>query len=367
MHIEVQKRLKPFDHVPGRFLPLPGSCFSLQVFPALISIYDLRNSEKKCISEIKTSIKGPIKCFTVELDLEKGSILVFGESLEGYFRYRISKCLNEDSLIFEVEKTKGFLLAFQETFGDLKVFKENETEFLISKNKQKLDVFKPSSHEKLFLGVNKALDINKILSRCDLKEIFPLWLRLGNLISFEGKEKAEGTAILLKEAEDLIRKKDLNEVLKPFQLLFDVGFSGFLTPTLIDEKHQGIFFSEVSKENSPLFIFTAGAKLIRSLFMTYEDHVLKVLPVLPTSFHAGRFIHFKAIDLGYINIEWSKKLLRRMSLFVDSSQTFTLKLQKEIKRCRFVEEGKKEVSWIENGSLIEVKKGKSYFIDRFEK
>lgn len=172
MHIEVQKRLKPFDHVPGRFLPLPGSCFSLQVFPALISIYDLRNSEKKCISEIKTSIKGPIKCFTVELDLEKGSILVFGESLEGYFRYRISKCLNEDSLIFEVEKTKGFLLAFQETFGDLKVFKENETEFLISKNKQKLDVFKPSSHEKLFLGINKALDINKILSRCDFIAFF---------------------------------------------------------------------------------------------------------------------------------------------------------------------------------------------------
>lgn len=350
MHISIRERLRPFDHNFGTKCPLPGSSWCVQIFPCLIQISDL-SSKEKLIATITTDIKGPIQNFTVQLDLEKGRIVVWGNSIDGFFRYSLTVSQNgKQLLIFNEKKTHP--ISFQ---SDSPIVSDNQLPYQ----------FKPLN--RLSLGCHKAQDWTLIKRRQDLKEILPFWLRLGELVLPESETLNGGMAFLLKQCEEAICQKKREEIGKLFLYLFQAGFQGIMTPTLVDDTHQGLNLPPMMEEASPLVLLSYAAKLIAKLFVEFQEDTLSILPALPVEFHSGRLTSHQCENLGHLDLEWSKKTVRRMILIVDCDRKIHLKLPKEIKSFRFQEEGKKSSEFLKADSRLELEKGKVYLFDRFEK
>lgn len=353
MHILIAERLKPFLHRLKGSVILPGSPFFVEIYPALILVYSLAKNERELVSKIETSIIGPVNKFTVQLNLEKGHCQVFGEGKTGYFRYRLSSSLSGSELYLDVEKDSGSPLLFTQVSGDLSLrIGKNPIEIL--------------SAERLSLGNHKAQDFLLIKKRQDLKEIFPIWLKAGGFYPPMKPLKNEGTLALLEEVENAIKNRNINDLLSPFKTLFSAAFDGLLVPSLMDLTHQGLKLPKVLTPQSPLVLLSYGAKLIRSLFLHFEKNTLTILPALPKEFHSGRFLHLELPGVGTLDLEWSKKTVRRLILFATNSCSFDLKLSKDIKRFRLGSDNSPS-EWVKALTLIKVEKGKTYFFDRFEK
>jgi len=352
MHISINERLRPFNHELGTMSPVPGSRWCVQVFPSLIRLYDLSCKELRLLGIIHVDIQGPVTGFTLQLDLEKGFLHVWGNSLKGYFRYRIAASLHGEKLLIKNEK-ETHPISFS-----------SDSELISISN---LEPYTIGFFDRLSLGVHKAQEWTLIKKRLDFKEIFPIWLKLGQLMSPAHEEGKLGTASFLTGAEELICQKNKTDLLNHFQRLFLTGFYGLMTPTLVDHHHQGIHLEDPSPTSSPLVLLSYGAKLIRSLFVSFQDSHLSVLPALPVEFHSGRFLHVRLENLGLLDLEWSKKTVRRMILLTEEKCTISLGLPKQIKRFRFKEEQEKTASFLEAGCKLHLEKGKAYFFDRFEK
>ena len=105
--IKIVEKIRPFSHLPGTCLLIPFTHWQLQAFPSLLRINDLYSEE---VQEIALPVEGPVSGFTVELDLEKGDILIFGKGQNGFFSYKIYKQADVLLLSSKKEKTKQVLL-----------------------------------------------------------------------------------------------------------------------------------------------------------------------------------------------------------------------------------------------------------------
>ncbi len=94
MKITIAERLKPFSHLPGSSCVIPWSSFKVQAFPALLIFENLITFEKQ---EYRLNWKGPVLDFTLELDLEKGVVWVYGKTQEGHRRICIE--MREDGIL----------------------------------------------------------------------------------------------------------------------------------------------------------------------------------------------------------------------------------------------------------------------------
>lgn len=349
MKILIAERLHPFSHFSGIFCLLPGSFLRLQIFPALIRVHDLSKAEPQLIQEIPVAIKGPVKQFTVMNDLERGWISVWGHTPLGFFRYRIhSTSTGCDLSIIEEKSPQGQLL-----FD----FKPDRLE----------EVYQPVLTNRLSLGNQKAQEWELVEKRSDLSEIFPLWNRLGQLLPQMSNLKHEGTSILLDTCEQAIASNAPETILPTFLNLFKAGFSGILTPRLIDDQYQGISsLAPIHNLNlSPLILLTEGAKLIRSLFVQQNDLDVNILPALPPEFHSGRFLNIKLETLGMIDLEWNKKLIRRV-MFNSHQEGDAIFHFRHIKTFRVkMGDSDKGYEW-QSGKALPVVKNTSYFFDNFE-
>jgi hypothetical protein len=366
MPITISEKLKPFDHTPGTMCLLPGSNSAVQIFPSLICLYDLSGIESVIIAKIKVNVEGPVKGFTVQLNLEKGNILVFGEGLNGYFRYKLTSSIGGDGVIIHVEKTVDKNLSFHLESGKIALRQENEKQWILS-NTITTKPFEITSCDRLSLGVNKSQDWTLIKRRSCLSEIFPFWLRLGQSILKQEFLPCGGTSSLLKFCESAIKEADVNHVSEPFHTLFLAGFKSLMVPRLEDDQHQGFNLPIVSDTGSPLVLLSQGAMLVRSLFATFDSKTLFILPVLPVEFHSGRLLHFRCENLGLLDLEWSKKTIRRMIFFAESDGEIRLNFQKEIKSFRLKKESTSTTNVVQAGTLFELKKGETYFFDCFQK
>jgi len=75
MKIKIAERLRPFSHTPGASCLIPGTCFAVTAFPTLLRIDQ---------HEIKLKLTGPVSNFTLQQDLEKNCVFVFGKAKEGH-------------------------------------------------------------------------------------------------------------------------------------------------------------------------------------------------------------------------------------------------------------------------------------------
>lgn len=320
MKLSISERYRPFSHTPGVLCLIPGTSYYVQVFPASLRLFDL---DKKLIKEIKWEVEGPLTDFTVFQDLEKGVVTVKSREMS----YHILPSL-------EITNQK------------------HPPRFSLSK-------------ERLFLGVTKQLEWEKIKRRGELREIFPLWFALGNPIDLPLLQKRIGIFSLLDACESAIKKNRPETILEPFYTLFLAGFSGLFVPRREDEEHQGLPFPTpgLGKEN-PLYLLSEGARLIKSLFFAEEKEQISLLPHLPPEFFSGRCVDFNCF-CGTFSFEWTKKELRQ--LFLKASKDAELRVDMSLSSFRLKNAKADKGQRMKRGELLEIKSGSLYLLDQFQK
>ena len=286
---------------------IPGTHQIIEAYPALLKIGR---------HEIPLPITGIVEGFTIEQDLERNCVWVYGMAKEGYYRLKVAAC------------EKGF-----EILGTRGVVKKERT---IVEN---VPFFLPPIWERLSLGSNKALDWDLVWRRMDLAEILPVIFGLGQ------KVPATGT---------------LEEGKWDFDRFCRVAFKQILVPRASDDQHQGIS----QEEKNILAILPEAARKIRSLFFREEGRRLVLLG--DCKFPAGRMTHVQAESVGEIDFEWTKKRLRRLCLRAKKSGEIFLDMPREIQsfRVRKSMQGRGKVQ--EASDLLFVEAGTTYYLDRFQ-
>ena len=329
MKIKIVEKLAPFSHLPGAACVIPGTCWEVEAFPTLIRIGK---------HEIRLHLTGPVHDFTLQQDLERHCVFVFGKAKEGYYKIRIEA---SDSG-FDLAPEKGKVLKG-------KVHVAEEIQFVPKKD-----------WERLSLGNHKSQDWDLVKKRCDLTEILPLLFCLGQKIPRIPPQPLKGTARLLEMPEE---RNELDAALKAF---FKAAFKKILVPRLIDDHMQGIVPEEDVKGDR-FFLIQEGAKMVRGLFFKQNERRLGFLPHLPVSLHAGRMIGIKAPGIGEIDFEWSKKTLRSVIIRATTSGEVILELGKELKTLR-VRSSPREKGKRQSGTEpVLLAAGKTVYLDRFQK
>jgi len=350
MPSQLTNHIRPFSHVPGEMCMLPSSSWKVRAYPTRFELENLGAGGEKILFSLEA--QGPIRGFTLMQDLERDFVRVYGTAKEGYFSFRLTA--EADGILLLIERCPDAGLPFS-FHGKKKMLKRKETYAF------------PLSHtqlvhpcEKIHLGCHKKQDWALVKRRLSLEEILPLWFALGRK-SPKGPLHYTGTAALFKECETAIQNQDRMLVGSLLLKLFQVGFGGMLTPRLIDTDFQGILPPQKEAQGSPLVLLSHGADLIRMLFLSAEGDDLEILPCLPVKLHAGRAQNLQVSGHLNLDIEWSKKTVRRLTLRSSKEQTWNLKLQKDLKSYRL--EGKR----FQVEEPFELEAGKTYVLDRFEK
>ena len=310
--ISIASRLRPFSHQPGIRCLIPGTAHEVEVFPALVRIAGKGTHFK---------VRGPLKQFTVMQDLERGCVTVWGEGLF----YHILPSL-------EIVTTKHPHLPSLEC------------------------------KERLSLGSHKKQEWEGIKRRCDVRELFPLWMRLGQCTPKPPSRKSSrGVFALLDE----IKAQPPEHVASAFVRLFRAGFTGMFFPRLFDDEYQGIV-EESAADESPLHLLTEGAEIIRALFVREDAGSLSFLPHLPPECFAGRMVNITT-SFGDVDFEWTKKSLRRVAFLSTYEGSVRLVFQSSLKRfrlrCGAKDRGKSQLT----SEPIEIKSGELYLLDNFER
>jgi len=333
--IKINARSMPFSHRPGISCLVPGTHLIVKIYPVRLSFFQADT----LLFHHDLDWEGPVFDFTVQLDLERLQVRVFGHTQKGFLRYVLQR---KDNAI----KLSGRILpyALQE------------------------DLLVPST-ERLSLGMHKKQEWERVVSRLDFKEIFPLWLRLGQVTPPVLLSSVQGTLRLLQDCQALVHEGRKNDIIAAFKKLFLAGFEGMLVPRLFDTDYQGILSAEEGTKNgSALALLTQGAAVIRSLFFQEKNGIISLLPCLPPEFHAGRFVDLRTLAGDRLDIEWTKKEMRRVILY-PASQAVHLQFPKHLKRCR-VRSARKEkgrIYVLKDGLLPIIATGRTVWIDCFQK
>ena len=322
MKILIRERLKPFSHTPGSSCLLPGTLLKIEAFPTLIRI-----GKKIALS---LGLSGPVRGFTLEQDLEKNRVIIFGHAKEGFYRLEI-KANSSGIEVIVLNTPPGAL-----TIND-KLLKRRE-KLVFSET---TDFFLPPVWERLSLGMHRKQDWDLVLRRFDLKEILPVLFGLGQKVPSQTRGELGVVAPELSDLEAFCR----------------TAFSNILVPRAFDDQHQGV----VSK----LETISQAAIALRSLFFAQEGTKLRLLPA--PLFHSGRLVHLQAVGIGEIDLEWASKKLKRAILRSSSTQEISLRLQAELHSFRIRSSLSQKGVRHSVETPLAIEKGKTYFLDRFQK
>lgn len=181
----------------------------------------------------------------------------------------------------------------------------------------------PKEVERLSLGSNKSQDWDLVTRRMDFKEILPVLFFLGQKIF------PAPTTMLSLSMEEFYRS----------------SFHHMLVPRKIEENR-----------------LREGFLYVRSLFFSENGSRLTLLPNNP--FPEGRMLNIQA-EIGSLDIEWTKRRLRRAVLRVRETGSIFFDLAKEIRSFRTkTSQHEKGVLHNVNDPLF-VEKGMTVFLDRF--
>ena len=349
MRIVIAQRYKPFSHIPGESFVLPGTKLGFQIYPTLIKVYDLSFAKPVLFAEIPLTIKGPASDFTIQQDLERGVIKVWGHYKEGYLRYLISPTNGDREFAIVIEKAPP-------QFSLLSDHPENKI------------IYQTKKMGRLSLGGHRAQDWELIKRGGDLVDILPLWSKLGHWVPETPFKGWEGSLALLKKCKEAIESKEKMILYDLFLDLFKAAFQGGLYPCLEDIYYQGYSLPLPTPgfEGSPLFLLSEGSKAIQDIFVSLRSKEIALLEALPPQFHSGRFIDIDCGDLGTLSMEWSKKTIRRMIFFSNSDNEILFRFQNGIKRYRLRTNSKDQGPFIEVGIPLRTKPNTSYFFDNFQ-
>jgi hypothetical protein len=348
MIIKIAQRLTPYSHELGSYCLLPKTPLRFQIFPTLIRVHDLSLAHPKSIIEIPINLQGPIQNFTIQQNLEKAEIKVWGQSRNGFFRYRCLPSERESMFSFVIEK-------------------EPKDGLILSALPEEKARTHACLYETLSFGSHKAQDWTLMNRRESMLEILPIWFRLGQQVPERPYHPSQGTTALLSRCEERIQARERGCILSAFTDLFHTGFEGMLSPRLLDEDHQGYDLPALLPEIncSPLELLRRGAQLIRSLFIHSHDEGVSLLPALPPEFISGRLINLYSKGIGKIDLEWSKGVLRRVIVHADTDGAAHFYMQNELKQFRLKSSDSHETVVLTCGNPFPIQKGYLYYLDNF--
>ncbi len=301
--IIIAQRQRPFSHQPGTKTVLPGSLLPVTVYPCLLEV----NGE-----QFPITLTGPVKDFTVMLDLEVGCVKVWGHYQEGFLRYRIHGTLSgRFSIVIEKSPKEG-------------LFPVNDDQLYVV-----------PAMERLFLGCNKAQDWDMVKRRMDPAEILPFWHRLGQQVPTDSTQ--------------------IPSLVHAFQAHFD----GIMAPRNTDTDYQGLELVQ-----NPGALLSEGCKTIRSLFFKQQGNMMDIIH---SEFHCGRMINISCGPLGMLDMEWTKRSLRRMVFHAATSAEIQFNFPKELKRFRVSLRRNQKGKNFSCGTPIVFEANQSYLLDNFEK
>ena len=331
MKITIRDQFKPFSHRMGAMCLIPGTGCVIKAFPTRIEIGES--------VVLDLALNGPIAGFTLQQDLEKHAVYLFGRAKEGFFRLHFKASAQGISILADRLPKLGILI------NGKRVLPKETLVFPMD-----LDFFLPQVLERLSLGMNKAQDWDLVLRRFDLKEILPVLFCLSQQVPPQKIGPCLGAAKLL-ETGDL-------------EALCKAGFSHLLVPRLFDDEYQGLSPQE-GKGIDALFLLQEIAKRVRSLFFEQEGNCLKILP--ESLFPSGRMVSIQVNGIGELNLEWASFSLRRAILHAQFSESLFFKLQKGLTsfRIRTVRSGRGRRHQVADPLFIE--KGTTYYLDRFQR
>lgn len=328
MKIAISDRLRSFSHKAGHHVMVPGTMVALQVFPTELTWISSHGVE----SSLVLDLKGPMDPFTVEQDLEAKLVRIYGQAQSGYFR-----------MCVKVERTGVLTLYFEKTPKEgISTIYQGKSQCFFSGDLFPLcieEITDSSSEEKLFLGLDKQKEWERMRDRKDLREILPLWHALGNTISAKKEEHPFFPA--LKEAID---KKERQKVYDLLLLTYLAHFSPGLFPRKEDTEKQGI----PPLVESAIDLLLQGSKIIRSLFFQEKQDGLHFLPCLPSQFVCGKMVHIQTQMGPILDLEWTKHRLRRVRILVEVEQEICLHFPSEIKTFRI------RKSYKDRGQIVSV-------------
>lgn len=336
MTIKVDSRFLPFSHQSPTICLIPKSTLAAEICPARLKIFD--PATNALVYETSFSF-GPLKKFTVTLDLERASVDVSGFAKSGFIRYQIhSDCVR-----------------FLKGSDAVHTFPEG------GRITCTLD-----ARERLSLGSHKAQDAEHILRRLDLKEILPIWFFLSQSIPKIDSISNVQSPSLFAEAQCALAG-DHEALYEKLLNLFQAGFKSLFFPRLIDDSFLGFEHPVLGVKNaSPLLLLQESYPLIRSLFFQEKENTWNFLPALPPQFHCGRMIDLTTKKGHKLSIEWTKKFVRQIILEVRSDEVYAFKYAPCIKRFRVSSLEKGPLGVFPNGAEIPLFGGGKYLLDRFE-
>jgi len=327
MWIKIRGKLAPFSHRPGVRSIIPQTTWEIEAFPTLIR---LRNLAGEGFYEHFFHHRGPVKNFTLQTDLDRGLIKVFGHAPQGYFckilkRKKGQLFLDEAALPMQLEPFE----------------------------------IKPLQ-ERISFGQSKMQDWDFMKKRLDPLSIWPLLIALSQQLPSFPLEKV-GSAIVLEE----IAEAEKIELINKWQVALMGCFQELLVPSYIDPYFQGLFKAPLAPiKYSTLGIIHFAASLIRSYFFREESGTLFFLPKLPPQCHAGRFIDIQTNQQLTCHLEWSKKEIKKVLLHAKEPGALKLDFPREVKSFR-LRRSLKEKGIRVDKFYIEYLAGDSFFLDRF--
>jgi hypothetical protein len=328
MRITISERLRPYIRRAGAAMLIPGTRLVAFVYPNRLVVCDPFQGDQ--VAELDLCVHGPVGDFTVQQDLERARVVVWGETTSGYLRYCLLPLAGGLGARLVVEKgPDGFL--------------GGKRELLIGEEGEVADV---GTAERLFLGVTKQLEWDRVRQRADLCEILPVWHRLG-LLTPGGNGVPDEPCLFHSPEASLLD-------------VFQAGFRGLLTPSAQDTLHQGFPLPPLPLGSDPTVLLVEGARRIRALFVREKGKVLALRP----GFTSGRMTGVTC-GFGTLDFEWTKKSLRRALLHVHADAEVRLELHPDLKSFR-LRVGSEE-RLLDAGTPFDVSQGQLIRLDRFQK
>lgn len=326
--IRIAQKLCPFSHEPGARCFIPGTSYLVEAFPALVRICEFSgNVLKEFPIPMPISMHEPMKEFTVMQNLERGCVTVFSK------HYGIHVLPNLD--------------------------------IVDSKHPH----LPPLIHQEcLSLGSHKQLDVDLIRRKRDLLTLFPIWFKLGALLKLPARSGDDrGMFSLLAECRAARDSHHPETIISTFEKLMLAGFEAFLVPRAKDAQMQGILpLGTPINDDSPLYLLTESAALIRALFILTEDKEISLLPNCPPEFFAGRMTGVVA-SYGTLDLEWSKKTIRQLHFRAHTDGELLMRFPTQMVSCRLRMHPNDKGRLFTCGDSLAIKSGSLYLWDRFQK
>lgn len=367
MEISIAERLKPFIHVPGMTVILPGLGWPIQVFPCLLRMYRFQDAIPLQFAELQLELEGPVEQFTVTNDLEKGRLTVSGMTRKGWLRYHLIGSQDLKNVRLVVDRAPSGGLPVQD--GSAKVVLQDKEWHDLCKQLSPFTPFALPRIDRLSFGCHKAQDWELVRRRSCLQEIFPFWHRLGQLVpQVPGPPTATGTLALLAECEQLLKQGRPDVAQQIWLNVFLCAFREMLVPQMEDSCYQGIVKSVplAGSTVSPLVILSEGSRLIRKLLIQQENGSLGILPSLLPVLPFGRLVDVPLEGGGSISIEWSKKTIRRMSIHSTQEREIALTFHSDVRSYRLRDYARDQGERRTRHSQLFLRRDYHYYIDNFD-